>query len=449
MTTATELPPDPRPAAPVDAVTGHPVAVMVQRLSDRLDQVVAVAPVWSMTPTEQTTTLATLSKVTAQLDALRLLVLVEADRSGATTQTGTHAGAATAADWMAAEQQQRRSTARAELKLADTLCRYRHLETGMLTGAVSLDQAHVIKRALERLPQTGPFALTWDQVETAEQHLVALCADFDPTRLEILGQKIFHVIAPETADAAEEALLAAQEDRAHRRTSLRTWRDGEGLTHGRFAIPDLHGAMLRKAIDALASPLRPQPGPEEDQTDGEADAAQVPVPGEQRRGEALCELIERMAAADLPTTAGGDATVVVTMTTAQLRDDLHHTGVATLDTGIPVTAGEARRLACHHRILPAVLAGASQVLDLGHSARLFSKAQRLALHLRDGGCTTDGCDTPPAMCHAHHDRPWSEHGPTDLANARLLCARDHRRIHDPRYDHDIGPDNQVRFHHRE
>lgn len=421
--------------APDEVLLTHPVAVLVQRLSCRLDEVVEGRPVWSMTPEEQVATLRTLAKVEAQLDGLRLQVLVEADRSGATTA----AGAATAADWATAETQARRSTARADLGLADMLCRYRHLEAGMLAGRVSLDQAKVVRRALERLPQTGPHAVTCDQVELAEQHLVALCDDFDPVRLEVLGQKIFEVVAPETAEAAEAALLAAQEERAARRTRLRTWRDGEGATHGRFTVPDLHGDVLRKMLDALASPLRPRP-----------EAASAPaderLPTEERRGQALCELLERMSGADLPDTAGASATVVVTVQEQQLHDDLANAGVATLDTGTTISAGEARRLACTHRLLPAVLGGASQVLDLGLGARLFSRAQRLALHLRDGGCTAEGCDVPPAMCHAHHDLPWSQGGRTDLANARLLCGHHHRRVHDPAFAHELTPDRQVRLH---
>jgi hypothetical protein len=33
------------------------------------------------------------------------------------------------------------------------------------------------------------------------------------------------------------------------------------------------------------------------------------------------------------------------------------------------------------------------------------------------------------MTQAHHIRPWSEGGPTDLANLVLLCRKHHRVIH--------------------
>ena len=168
-----------------------------------------------------------------------------------------------------------------------------------------------------------------------------------------------------------------------------------------------------------------------------------------RHGLALIELIERIPADALPTAGGVGATVVVTMTLDQLLDRLDAAGVATLDTGGRISAGEARRLACRAGIIPAVLAGRSVPLDLGRERRYYSKHQRIAAQIRDGHCTAHGCDAPPAMCHLHHDVPWSQRGPTDLDNARLLCGHHHRRVHDPTYHHERMPDGSLRFHRRE
>jgi hypothetical protein len=173
------------------------------------------------------------------------------------------------------------------------------------------------------------------------------------------------------------------------------------------------------------------------------------LPTPVRHGVAFTQLLEALPADSLPTVAGGDITVVVTMRHDQLLADLTAAGVATLDTGHRISAGEARRLACTQRIVPAVLDGASVPLDLGRARRLHTKTQRLAMSVRDRGCTATGCDRPPALCHAHHDQPWSEGGPTDLANGRLLCGHHHRRIHDPAYHHRTRPDGEVEFHRRE
>ena len=136
------------------------------------------------------------------------------------------------------------------------------------------------------------------------------------------------------------------------------------------------------------------------------------------------------------------------MTLEQLLADLDRHGVCTLDTGGRISAGEARRLACTAGIIPAVLGGKSQVLDLGRRRRLHTPGQRLAMSLRDGGCTAEGCDKPPSMCHAHHDKPWSTGGATSLGNGRLLCGHHHRRIHDSNYEHRLEPTGTVSFHRR-
>ncbi|MFJ2532638.1 DUF222 domain-containing protein [Microbacterium maritypicum] len=121
------------------------------------------------------------------------------------------------------------------------------------------------------------------------------------------------------------------------------------------------------------------------------------------------------------------ATVIVRMN----LDDLEAgTGSATVD-GVdqPVSVGAARRMAAGGGVIPCVLGGDSEILDWGREKRLFTRAQRLALVERDGGCAM--CGLPPEMTKAHHIRWWRrDHGPTDLSNGVLLCETCHHRIHD-------------------
>ena len=181
------------------------------------------------------------------------------------------------------------------------------------------------------------------------------------------------------------------------------WEDDEGTCHGRFRIPALHGQMLQQddPRDQLTVALHQrQPRPV-----GSGIDPDLPTPV--RHGIALTQLIETYPAEKLPKTGGCSATVVVTMTLEQLLADLDHAGVCTLDTGGRITAAEARRLACTAGIIPVVLGGKSQVLDVGRKRRLHTETMRIAMGVRDGGCTAQGCETPPGLCHAHHDTPWS------------------------------------------
>ncbi len=145
----------------------------------------------------------------------------------------------------------------------------------------------------------------------------------------------------------------------------------------------------------------------------------------QMRADILSDLC-RHALDCTQATSGVKTTVVVRMTRAELESGV---GVGEVD-GMPqpVSAGALRRAAADAEVIPAILGGASDVLDWGRRRRLFTAAQRLALVERDGGCAW--CNAPPSWCEAHHIRWWDKDaGPTDLSNGVLLCARCHHRVH--------------------
>jgi hypothetical protein len=69
-------------------------------------------------------------------------------------------------------------------------------------------------------------------------------------------------------------------------------------------------------------------------------------------------------------------------------------------------------------------------VDLGREQRTFSRAQRAALALRDGGCMWPGCDRPPSWTETHHIHHWKDDtGQTNLDEGILLCRADHLRLH--------------------
>lgn len=63
--------------------------------------------------------------------------------------------------------------------------------------------------------------------------------------------------------------------------------------------------------------------------------------------------------------------------------------------------------------------------DLGRSFRLASKELRELVLKRDDGCLVRRCDAIAELCEIHHVIPWSEGGPTDLANLVALCPHHH------------------------
>ncbi|MFB9234884.1 DUF222 domain-containing protein [Plantactinospora siamensis] len=165
--------------------------------------------------------------------------------------------------------------------------------------------------------------------------------------------------------------------------------------------------------------------------------------------------LNRAAAAD-----GLDASIVdaglapgaLPTTPVQSAGSRHHLdrsrgrfGVGLLDSGLRLSAATVRRLACDAGILPAVLGGQGQVLDVGRQRRLFTGPLRRALVLRDRGCAFPGCDRPPRRCAGHHIQHWTDGGETALHNAVLLCGYHHRVVHRGEWTVRLAADGHPEF----
>jgi hypothetical protein len=265
---------------------------------------------------------------------------------------------------------------------------------------------------------------------------VAHCADLDPRQLGRLGRRIVDVVAPDIAEAAEARRLAELEATAHRRTRLSLRRLGDGTTRISGLLPDAAATRLATYLEAFTNPRK---HPDGVQTDGDP---WLRTPYARRLGQAFCQLLETLDPRRLPLHAGDATTLVVTIDLESLRSDL---GVAEVIGGDPITADEARRLACTARMIPAVLGGASEVLDLGRAQRLYNSAQRRALLLRDRTCRAEGCTIPGTWAEAHHWTSWQTGGRTDLADGVLLCSHHHHLAHDATYLVERMPNGDVRF----
>lgn len=389
----------------------------------------------------QAAALVDLACVEAQLVELRLRVMADAQDIAPATASSDVAG------WLAASTRCRPEDARADLRLATALDRrWEGVASGLREGAVNRAQASVVVGALEQLPSEVPA----DVVRRAESTLVAHCATFGPRQLHRLGRRILDVVAPDIAEAAEAKRLAALESEARRRTRLTLRRCGDGTTRVSGRIPDAAATRLATYLEAFASPRN------RSAADAGAGDPLRRLPYPRRLGEALCQFLEAVDPARLPLHGGDATTVIVSIDLASLRSEL---GSASLlgagsipgDHGSPddhITAHEARRLACNARIVPAVLGGRSEVLDLGRARRLFSAAQRKALLVRDRTCRAEHCDIPGTWAEAHHWVPWQAGGETDMGNAVLLCSHHHHRAHDPVFDSQRLASGDVRFNRR-
>jgi hypothetical protein len=280
------------------------------------------------------------------------------------------------------------------------------LSAAMDTGEVSLEHASRIESCLARLPV--------DWREESERILVEAARSVDPDALRpLVDQLRLRSGADESREAREQRMYG------DRWCTTATTFDG---------MLDLH-AMLdptggATVLAALTSLTGIPSGGDDDRTAG------------QRRADALVDLASySLTAARLPDSGGDRPQITVTIDWDTLRDQLTTDATATATLSGPgmqpvdITPQTARRLACDADVLPVVLNGAGQVLDLGRTSRTWTTAQRRAARLRDSGCVWPGCHTTLDRCDLHHLEFWSHGGRSDLDNSAHVCAFHHWLVH--------------------
>jgi hypothetical protein len=262
---------------------------------------------------------------------------------------------------------------------------------GVASGELSLDHARVVSRALEILPAGLDPAIRAE----AHNRLATEAHTLDPAQLSVVARRIHAILDP-------DGMLDS--DRPARR-ELAFARDAGGCDLLRGRLDAEGAAIVRTAVDAISAP--------------ESQDTRSPA---RRRADGLVELCRRyLDAGQLPMQGGEKPHITVTMQLADLT--------ATLGTDRPITAAQARRLACDAGIIPVVLGSNSEPLDIGRATRTIPPAIRRALVVRDKGCIHPDCDKPAEWADAHHVKHWIDGGSTALDNLCLLCHKHHWIIH--------------------
>jgi hypothetical protein len=409
---------------------------------------VAGAPLWQLPVPALVAALEAQAQVDAAATATRAALVAAADERGLQTLTG----APSLERYLTQRLRLSRAEANAWVRDAHTLRAAPEARDALAAATVTSEQGRVIAAALSALPPVREPVRA-----AAADLLVEQAGVLDPLGLGNVARHLQETVttAPDVDDPADAAAVQAEADAAQaaaaqsaveRARALRhlTWRRHvDGSVSGRFHLDPLGGQTLLTALGALTArhdhdPRRPD-HPADCPTcaaDATRDGAPLADPlsrdtrsAAQRKADALVALARLALGADgMPSRGGARPTLVVTTTTAALADQLGATGA--LPYAGSLDAPTLRRLACDAEILPAVLGGPSEVLDLGRTRRLFTVPQRRALGLRDRGCIHPGCERTPPECEAHHLHPgWSGGAGTDLRSGALLCDYHHDQHH--------------------
>ncbi|GAA4167578.1 HNH endonuclease signature motif containing protein [Gryllotalpicola koreensis] len=199
--------------------------------------------------------------------------------------------------------------------------------------------------------------------------------------------------------------------------------DGAAKVSG--LLPAGHAAVVRGVLDGLSNPKGKKTVTF--QTDPAQDPADARTRG-QKAADHLRDVFSSAArSAEMPDMGGDHPTVWISTTAAELQSG---SGLAFYaGSPEPVPVSEAVQAACAGGIQTVIFGKDGDVLNLGLEVRGFTKRQRRAIALRDGGtCIIPGCQVPAQWCEVHHVTPYQDGGPTDVCNGVLGCWFHHHEI---------------------
>jgi len=322
----------------------------------------------------------------------------------------------------------------AQVRQAATLAAMPAVAEALVDGPVTPTHVQLISRAAEASPLLAAQLATPE----AQAQMVALAARFDGAGF---GRKIKQLSAG-LDPAARQREHDAQ--RARRFLTLRHTSTGTEV-HG--FLDTVAGHELQKAIDAHNP--RPAKGDTRPRDERQAEALasmarqvltdERTTPGVLAPGQAVVTISQEAWTALRAARDGADCDNPLGDTDGKpgkgsmpdLVSALRDVPPVTDEDGRPWPASEIGRALCDCLLTSAVIDARGQVLDLGNTQRLFTRAHWLALSAAgQTTCAVEGCTMPLRYTELHHMAWWhDEGGPTNLANCAPECSFHHHEIH--------------------
>jgi hypothetical protein len=259
-------------------------------------------------------------------------------------------------------------------------------------------------------------------VAEATEFLCEEAGSLDPDRL--------HKRAREVRDELDEAGIAGREAVLRGRRSLRRLELRDGMKRLIWDYDPLTAGVVDEIYDRATSPRRGGPRFVDPEQKERAEALENDDrTTEQIASDAFTELLRQGASMPTDVLLGKGAPAVRVL--VQATDLIAETGYGVIEgSGESLSIGTVQALTCNQGTQSALIDSLGDVLDLGREQRLYSRHQRVALAIRDGGCLWKGCERPPSWCEAHHiDHYARDHGRTDLQRGVLLCKHHHLKLH--------------------
>ena len=312
-----------------------------------------------------------------------------------------------------------RKEAAGQVKTAQRLQALPDVQRAVESGQVSFANAKALADASEK---TSP-----DRVAN-DSELLAKASSLPPDQF---SREASRWSAQRKAESTE-----ADWQRLRRRRRLRIWDGEDGMVHLRGEFDPVAGAKLCKRLHEQSEVLRREDRKHPD----------IEQRGHDQRMADAIEALTADGAGDCANRRTGrraDISIVKHLSVDGTRDFAEIAGGAV----IPRSVLEEHM--CNARIAGIVFSDKGVPLWHGHTKTIAAEAQFRALIAKYGGCA--GCGAPPLLCQAHHIRPVSQGGATDITNMIPLCWHCHQKVHyhgwkvvpDGRGLHTIEPSDRI------
>jgi hypothetical protein len=298
--------------------------------------------------------------------------------------------------WVARETGCARGQIRSRLRVGRSLRHhFDHVDDAVSDGRLSYDHAKCLSDA------DNPRIT--DVLVAAQEEIIALAeaSTFEPWKRDVMALAEYA-----DADGAEPDPYVGNE--LHLAKTL------DGCTDVSGSFDAANGLAIRTAIEARTDALFKRFTRDHELTPDLA----VP-PRKVLRALAMAELIRDAVGAEPGSGSAPRAEVTLVMHDHEVTDP----------DGTPLPRAAAGVWGCDPEVWAVVVNEMGIPVDVGHTKRLATVAQRRAIAIRDGGCTFPGCDAPIDWCDHHHVVDWHKGGPTDLANLVALCRHHHGVTH--------------------
>ena len=294
-----------------------------------------------------------------------------------------------------------RQEARSQVRTAETLNKTPNLRDAVAEGRVSTANA---KRLAEAVEKTSSADVEAD---------AELLAKAESMRPEQFARETRRWTVDRQGDGGE-----SEHARQRARRRVRVWNADDGMVHLHGEFDAVTGKRIGNRLEAEARRMY----------DADKKSA-ADSNGEQRRTfqQCMADALDNLTTVTASSNGNGGGKPFADIAVVWHANADTEKIVAEIAGGDRLPASVLEELMCNCAVTGLVYDTEGVPLWRGKTKRRATPGQMRALIAKYGGCFH--CGAHPAMCQAHHIKPWWQGGPTDITNMVLACWNCHQRIH--------------------